>query len=99
MDGYLPAEGDALGEVVSRKAIDFDGYSESAFRGHLSEFNAKYQPGTEIGSQKYPELNGEALSGRKILEVPDTNRNSANRQRFEDIARDYGIEIRYTPEN
>lgn len=99
VDGYRPPEGSTPGEIVSRKAIDFDGYSESDFRSHLSEFNAKYQPGTEIASAKYPQLNGETLSGRKILEVPETNRGSANSQRFEAIARQYGIEIRYTPEH
>jgi len=99
VDGYRPPRGSKPGEIVSRKAIDFDDYSESDLRTHLREFNTKYQPGTEITTKKYPELYGDNLSGRKILEVPETNQTSTNRQRFENIAQEYGIEIRYTPEH
>ncbi len=83
--------------IVSRKATDFDQIKEETLRGYLQELKNKYPSGTIINSKKYPELKG-PLTGQLILEVPDSNQSARNRQKFENIAQQEGILIRYTPE-
>lgn len=94
LDSYNPA----TGEIVSRKATDFDAIQESTFRSYLTELQTKYPAGSTIRSNKYPDIDGTQLSGKQILEVPESNLTSASRARFEQIAREMGIEIRYAPE-
>ena len=98
LDSYRPPRGGNSGEIVSRKATDFDVIEPKTFKSYLSELKSKYREGTVIRSNKYPDLDGEPLQGKQILEVPDSNLNSANRAEFESIAKEQGIEIRYTPE-
>ncbi len=84
--------------IVSRKATDFDQIKEETLRGYLQELKNKYPSGTIIRSNKYPELDGEPLTGQLILEVAESNQSAANRQKFENIVQPEGIVIRYTPE-
>ena len=94
LDSYDPS----VGEIISRKATDFDIIQESTFRTYLHEIKAKYGEGTRIRSDKYPDLDGQPLRGQYVLEVPDTNLNAATRTQFEQIAREEGILVRYTNE-
>ena len=82
LDSYVPGE-----EIVSRKATDFDNIQESTFRDYVREIGNKYDEGTVIRSNKYPDLDGQPLEGRRILEVPDSNLSAARREEFERIAR------------
>ena len=94
LDSYDPS----VGEIISRKATDFDIIQESTFRTYLREIKAKYNEGTRIRSDKYPDLDGQPLRGQYVLEVPDANLNAATRAQFEQIAREEGILVRYTNE-
>jgi hypothetical protein len=100
VDSYVPPSGGKPGEIISRKATDFDDIEVDTFKSYLSELKQKYAPGTEINSPKYrgriPE--GAKLEGKQILEVPDSNLAAANRSEFEKIAAGMGIDIRYSPE-
>jgi hypothetical protein len=87
------------GEIVSRKAVDFDTISDSTFDSYLDEFGDKYAPGTRINAPKFGKaLQGKALQGEKILEVPETNKGTPAAARFEARAKARGVEIRYRPE-
>ena len=94
LDAYDPS----TGEIVSRKATDFDVVQENTYRSYLREIKDKYAEGTEIRSNKYPELDGQPLSGDYVLEVPSSNLNATNRAEFERIAAEEGIRIRYVDE-
>ncbi|MCA9953102.1 MAG: hypothetical protein KC434_00165 [Anaerolineales bacterium] len=94
LDSYDPK----TGEIVSRKATDFDVIEEKTFRRYLKELKDKYPPGTEIRSNKYPKIDGQPLKGDMVLEVPKSNENAAMREQFENIAISEGIRIKYTPE-
>jgi hypothetical protein len=94
LDSYVPGE-----EIVSRKATDFDNVKESTFRDYVREIGNKYDEGTVVRSNKFPDLDGQPLEGRRILEVPDSNLSAARRAEFERIAREEGVEIRYVPES
>jgi hypothetical protein len=100
LDSYRRSLKDpSQGEIVSRKAVDFDAIDESTFRRFLQEFKDKYTPGkVKIRSDKYPGIDGETLQGRKILEVPATNQGLPEAKIFESIAKSEGVEIRYRPE-
>ncbi|WP_407889375.1 hypothetical protein [Scytonema sp. NUACC26] len=94
LDAYEPGEA-----IISRKATDFDKIQSDTFREYLKEMKDKYMPGTtKIRSNKYPRLDGQPLDGKLVLEVPDSNLNSATKDAFEQIAKSEGIEIRYTSE-
>jgi hypothetical protein len=100
LDSYRPSESGRPGEIVSRKAIDFDNVGKDTdFTAHLREMKNKYEPGTKIRSNKYDDLDGTTIEGRQILEVPSTNMNSTKRAHFEKLAAEQGIEIRYTDEH
>jgi hypothetical protein len=60
----------------------------------------KYKEGTIIRSDKYlKELDGKALVGRQILEIPASNKSLSNIQEYIDLAKNkYNIEIRFTEE-
>jgi Domain of unknown function (DUF4157) len=101
VDAYVPPRNGQPGEIISRKAIDFDDIvDESAFRRHLDEMLNKYAPDTPIASRKYAEDFGtnSKLEGDLYLEVPATNQSASRRARFEQIAASIGIRIRYTAE-
>lgn len=94
----LDSYDEMFGEIVSRKATNFDDIKPSTFEKYLKEIDSKYSPGTKIRSNKYPELDGQYLQGQKILEVPDVNQNSPNKAIFEAKAAEYDVVIRYRPE-
>ena len=94
LDSYDP---DA-GEIISRKATDLDKISEKTYRGYLTEFSQKYSEGTKIRSNAYPELDGQALKGQYILEIPASNANIKNIDHYKRIAAEYDVIIRFTEE-
>ena len=94
LDSYDPV----AGEIISRKATDLDKISEETFRGYLSEIKRKYSVGTTIRSDKYPALDGMKLRGDYILEIPASNANISNIKYYEDIAKEYGVKLRFTEE-
>jgi hypothetical protein len=94
LDSYDPD----LGEIVSRKATDFDNIQLVTFEKYLQEIDSKYSPGTIIRSNKYPDLDGQTLHGTKIIEVPTLNQNSANLSNFESLANQYSTIIRFKSE-
>ena len=99
LDSYVPPSNGKPGEIISRKATDFDTVKEDTFKGYLKEMDQKYSEGTLIRSNKYGVLDGNPLSGQKILEVPSSNLGAANRQQLENLAKQYNTIIRYTPEH
>ncbi len=94
LDGY----DHDLGEIVSRKATDFDNIQLATFEKYLKEIDSKYAPGVIIRSNKYPEIDGQALHGTKIIEVPVSNQNSSNLEVFEALANEYNTTIRFRSE-
>ena len=92
LDAYDPE----AGEIISRKATDFDVIEDRTFETYLDEIANKYPEGIKIRSNKYDNIDGDTLQGNYVLEIPSSNMNSANRQRFESIAKEKGITIRYT---
>jgi hypothetical protein len=95
LDSYDPLKG----EIISRKATDFDVIDPSTFKGYLEELKQKYSAGTKIRSDKYKtQIDGQALRGKQFLEVPKSNEASANRAAFEAAAKAEGITIRYREE-
>ena len=95
LDSYDPD----IGEIISRKATDLDKISEETFRKYLSEFSTKYSKGTKIRSNAYPELDGQALQGQYILEIPASNADLANIEYYKNIASEYDVILRFTEEN
>ncbi len=87
-----------VGEIVSRKATDFDNIQPSTFENYLKEIDNKYAPGTVIRSNKYPDIDSQTLQGKKILEVPASNQTSSKLTEFQQLADDYGVELRFQPE-
>ena len=94
LDSYDPV----AGEIISRKATDLDKIREDTYRGYLSEIKEKYSEGTIIRSDKYPQIDGQPLKGKYILEIPDSNKNLPDIQRFKDIATEYDVTLRFTEE-
>lgn len=85
-------------EIISRKATDLDMIDEKTYREYLKEMNKKYSVGTKVLSNAYPELEGKSLEGKLILEIPATNKNISDIERYKQIAKDYGIELRFMEE-
>lgn len=95
LDSYDPD----LGEIVSRKATDLSNIKFSTFENYLKEMQQKYPAGTQIRSNKYPELDGKFLQGQQILEIPVSNQSVPNFQMFYNFAKNnYNIKIRFRPE-
>jgi DNA anti-recombination protein RmuC len=95
VDSYDPFKG----EIVSRKATNFDVIDEGMFNEFLSELKSKYAEGTKIRSDKYPNIDGQPLKGKYVLEVPESNAKSPNFEAFKAKAAAAGVEIRLRPEN
>ena len=96
LDGYTLNNG---GEIVSRKATDLGNIKFSTFENYLKEMHQKYPAGTQIRSNKFPEIDGQFLLGKQILEIPTSNQNLSNIQTFIDFAKNnYDITIRFRPE-
>ena len=94
LDSYDPV----AGEIISRKATDLDKIQEKTFRGYLQEIHDKYSQGTEIRSDKYESIDGTKLEGRYILEIPASNRNLPDIEKYKNIAKEYDVELRFTEE-
>lgn len=94
LDSYDPT----AGEIISRKATDLDKIQEETFRGYLQELQNKYSVGEIIRSNKYPEIDGLKLEGKHILEIPDSNKHLPDIEKFKEIAKEYGVELRFTKE-
>jgi hypothetical protein len=95
LDSYDPAKG----EIVSRKATDLEMIEKETFERYLRELRDKYPPGTKIRSNTNPQIDGQELHGRQILEIPASNKNFEGIKEYEALARDkYGIELRYREE-
>ncbi len=99
-DGYrLDSYDDVAGEIISRKATDLGNVQLSTFEGYLKEMQKKYSPDSIIRSNKYPDLDGEPLVGKQILEIPASNQSLSNIQEYIDLAKNkYGIELRFKGE-
>jgi hypothetical protein len=93
LDSYVPGK-----EIISRKATDFDRINDSTFREYLEELRDKYHPGKKIRSNTFEDIDGKTLKGKQFLEVPASNEGTANAAKFEKMAKDKGITIRYTAE-
>ncbi|WP_164121794.1 hypothetical protein [Sphingobacterium sp. xlx-130] len=86
-------------EIFSRKATTLSEIKEDTFKGYLKEMQSKYSAGTIIRSNKYPEIDGQKLVGRQILEIPSSNKTFDKISKYKDIAKkDYNIEIRFRDE-
>jgi hypothetical protein len=98
LDGYDPIEK----LIVSRKATDLVDISESTFVKHLDEILEKYAPPRTIKSKKpgYNKLYDTELpkGATLILEIPESNRNFYDIDRYKQIAEKKGIEIRFMSE-
>jgi len=95
----LDSYDDVAGEIISRKATDLENIKFETFERYLKEMHQKYPAGTEIRSLKYSELRGQFLIGQQILEIPSSNQNFFDIQRYINFARDnYDILIRFRPE-
>ena len=94
LDSYDPK----AGEIISRKATDLDQISESTYRKYLSEFSEKYSVGTQIRSNKYPQIDGLNLQGKYVLEIPSSNANLPNLEDYKKIASEYDVVLRFTDE-
>ncbi len=94
LDGY----DHDIGEIISRKATDFDNIQPATFEKYLQEIDSKYAPGTLIRSNKYPEIDGQVLHGTKIIEVPISNQSSTNLSTFQALAEHYNTTIRFRSE-
>ena len=95
LDSYNPIKG----EIVSRKATDLESIDVSTFEGYLKELKNKYPAGTTIRSNKYPDLDGQPLTGKQILEIPASNKKFDEIQTYVNLAKNkYDIEIRFREE-
>ncbi|MGP3989049.1 WXG100-like domain-containing protein [Streptomyces sp. 3N207] len=65
LDSYRPGE-----EIVSRKHTQLSDILSSTAKGYIDEIPSKYGPDTVIRSDKYPDLDGQPLTGSMILEIP-----------------------------
>ena len=95
LDSYDPVKG----EIVSRKATDLEMIQMDTFERYLKELRDKYPPGTKIRSNTQPEIDGQELHGKQILEIPASNKNFERIDEYITKAeKEYGIEIRFREE-
>ncbi len=105
VDSYhIDPRGPQFNMIISRKATDIDMIDEATFVAYLDELVTKYKPGTVITSQKElagVKLTGQTLQGKQYLELPSSNQAwhlTDLRQRYEQLAKNRGIEIIYADE-
>lgn len=85
--------------IISRKATDLEDIQLETFESYLREMKNKYFDGALIRSDKYPFLDGHKLSGKKYLEIPESNKSFSNIDEYMKIAREkYDIEIIFLKE-
>jgi len=83
LDTYIHGQ-----QIISRKATDIDNIKESTWRNYCNELVTKYKAGKLTNSSK---LNNQVnLSGKYYLEIPASNQNASNLERFKQIASEYG---------
>lgn len=83
LDTYIHGQ-----KIISRKATDIDNIKESTWRNYCNELVTKYKAGKLTNSSK---LNNQVnLSGKYYLEIPASNQNARNLERFKQIASEYG---------
>jgi hypothetical protein len=99
LDSYVPPSNGVEGQIISRKATDLIDISENTFRSYLREMRKKYASGTLIRSDKYPDLDGLKIQGRQYLQIPESNMEFYDIDRYKKIAKDeYDIEIIFLKE-
>lgn len=84
--------------IVSRKAIDLSKINLKTFERYLKEFHEKYKRGTVIRTNKYQKIDGKTLEGNYYLEIPESNKDFPDLQKFINLAREYDVEIIFKPE-
>ena len=84
--------------IVSRKAIDLSKINLKTFERYLKEFHEKYKRGTVIRTNKYRQIDGTVLEGKYYLEIPESNKDFPDLQKFINLAREYDVEIIFKPE-
>lgn len=84
--------------IVSRKAIDLSKINLKTFERYLKEFHEKYKRGTVIRANKYQKIDGKTLEGNYYLEIPESNKDFPDLQKFINLAREYDVEIIFKPE-
>ncbi|MCW1240520.1 LXG domain-containing protein [Bacillus pretiosus] len=95
LDSYDPRKG----EIVSRKATDFEDIDIKTFEKYLKEMKDKYAVGTKIRSNKYERIDGKLLEGRHILEIPTSNKKFKKIDEYIKLAKEkYDIDIRFREE-
>ncbi|MET0285099.1 MAG: polymorphic toxin-type HINT domain-containing protein, partial [Polyangiales bacterium] len=110
VDSYDPdvvnPETGVRGEIIERKAVDFDAIDSKTFENYLTESARKYPEGQEIRSRKYRQLTGVdedgnplALQGAHVIEVPLSNKTASNAAEFEALAAKHNFTVRYVQEN
>ena len=83
LDTYIHGQ-----QIISRKATDIDNIKESTWRNYCNELVTKYKAGKLTNSSK---LNNQVnLSRKYYLEIPASNQNASNLERFKQIASEYG---------
>jgi hypothetical protein len=101
LDSYVPpsSSNGNVGEIISRKATNLEEIELSTFETYLKEMQSKYSAGIKIRSNKYPDLDGDLLQGKQILEIPSSNQSFSQIQDYIDLAKNkYNIELRFRPE-
>ncbi|EGD34417.1 hemagglutinin/hemolysin family protein, partial [Capnocytophaga sp. oral taxon 338 str. F0234] len=98
LDSYIPPTIDKRGMIISRKATDLENIELSTFESYLKEMKSKYSSGTTIRSNKYSQLDGKKLEGNLYLEIPESNKNFSEIEKYKKIARKYDIEIIFLKE-
>ena len=94
VDSYDPVKG----EIVSRKATDLEMIEKETFERYLKELRDKYPAGTKIRSNTHPEIDGQHLQGKQILEIPASNKTFERIDEYKSIAKRYEVEIRFREE-
>lgn len=99
VDSYVPPKNGKSGEIISRKATNLEEIELSTFESYLKELKSKYPVNELINAPKYgDELKGKKLEGKHILEIPESNQVFDDIEKYIQIAKDKGIEIRFRPE-
>lgn len=98
LDSYIPPTMDKKGMIISRKATDLENIELSTFESYLKEMKSKYSSGTTIRSNKYFQLDGKKLQGNLYLEIPESNKNFNEIEKYKKIAKKYDIEIIFLKE-
>jgi NAD+--asparagine ADP-ribosyltransferase len=89
-------------EIISRKATDLVEIDIKTYKSYLSEMKSKYSPPKKINqttaSKPQNQGIGTEITGKMILEIPDSNRSFSDINNYINIAKSYGIEIKFSPE-